>query len=219
VKQRLQWLANRIDALSARERALLFLALAFIVYMLWSSLFMGPLNAQHSALQQQIQAVSDRNAGLQQQVATILARQSEDPNRQTRLNIAKAEGQVHQLDQQLHEQAAHFIPPKEMAHVLERVLLDSKGLKLVSAGSMAPIPLLIGSQTASGGEPVRIYKHGLRLTFQGSYLDTLAYLKKLEALPWKLFWGSIRYTVDDFPRAHCEIEVYTLSFDETWIGV
>ena len=42
MKQRLQWLANRIDALSARERMLLFLALAFIVYMLCKTLLIDP---------------------------------------------------------------------------------------------------------------------------------------------------------------------------------
>jgi len=219
VKQRLQWLANRIDVLSARERMLLFLALAFILYMLWMSLFMDKVDARHSSLQAQIQAVSDRNTALQGEVQQILARQEQDPNRGTREKIAKAESQVKVLDKQLQEQATHFIPPKEMAHVLERVLLDSKRLRLVSASSLAPIPLLVGNKGVSASDPVRIYKHGLRLQFQGSYLDTLAYLKRLEGLKWKLFWGGIQYTVNDYPKATCVIEVYTLSFNESWIGV
>ncbi|MCI0590119.1 MAG: MSHA biogenesis protein MshJ, partial [Gammaproteobacteria bacterium] len=63
------------------------------------------------------------------------------------------------------------------------------------------------------------YMHGLRMEFEGGYLDTLDYLRKLEALPWAFFWDSVDFKVEKYPKALGSITVYTLSLDANWIGV
>ena len=64
-----------------------------------------------------------------------------------------------------------------------------------------------------------MYRHGLQLELEGSYLATLAYLKALQALPWEFYWDEVRLQVDKYPTAKITIVVHTLSLTEGWIGV
>ena len=218
MKERLAWLAERIEALSLRERMLMFLAIAVIIWAAWQTLLMDPVDQRHKSLQQRIEALSGSNTELQQQVEAILARQVEDPNRAMRERIANVEAELGQVNAELREQASNLVTPQEMARALERILAESDEVMLVSASSLSPTPILT-APGADGDESVRIYKHGLRLEFEGAYLPAMAYLERLEQLPWKLFWDRFDFQVKQYPRSRAVITVYTLSFNESWIGV
>ena len=41
----------------------------------------------------------------------------------------------------------------------------------------------------------------------------------LEALPWRFFWDSVSYEVEDYPRSLVRLRLHTLSLSEDWIGV
>jgi len=64
-----------------------------------------------------------------------------------------------------------------------------------------------------------LFRHGLRLELEGSYLDFLDYLDAVERLPWQLYWGTLSLNTQEYPRNEISIEIFTLSLDEDWIGV
>ena len=64
-----------------------------------------------------------------------------------------------------------------------------------------------------------LFKHALNITITGSYFETLDYLKSLESLAWHINWNSIDYQVDDYPLAITTFQIYTLSFEEQWLGL
>jgi len=64
-----------------------------------------------------------------------------------------------------------------------------------------------------------IYKHGMRVEFEGNFNGTVAYLQALESMPWRFYWDNVEYEVLQFPLARVVITVHTLSLDEDWIGV
>ena len=72
---------------------------------------------------------------------------------------------------------------------------------------------------ASDDELPEIYRHGLEIEFVGDFSGTVGYLRAIEALPWRLYWDSVSYTVQEHPRALVKIKLYTLSLDKGWIGV
>lgn len=61
------------------------------------------------------------------------------------------------------------------------------------------------------------WRHGLRLAFRGSYLDTLAYLQDLESLGWKFYWERFELNAENYPVVESSLEVFTLSLDEHWL--
>jgi len=108
-----------------------------------------------------------------------------------------------------------LVPPQLMAIALSDILNRNNQLSLIKLDTLPATALTESKQS----QPNTIYKHGLSITFSGSYLDTLNYLKALESLPWHFIWESIDYQVIDYPTAETTIRVYTLSFKESWLGV
>jgi MSHA biogenesis protein MshJ len=44
-------------------------------------------------------------------------------------------------------------------------------------------------------------------------------LRELETLPWRPFWAGMTLDTEKYPVARATITLYTLSFDEKWIGI
>lgn len=64
-----------------------------------------------------------------------------------------------------------------------------------------------------------LFRHGVEIVVQGSYLDMLNYMQALEAMPEQLFWGKAVLKADDFPKATLSLTLYTLSLDQKWIAL
>ena len=65
----------------------------------------------------------------------------------------------------------------------------------------------------------RVYKHPLRLEFEGDYFEVQAYLAELESSDWDFGWRRLDYVVTDHPVAEVTLEIETLSQQKSWIGV
>ena len=76
-------------------------------------------------------------------------------------------------------------------------------------------------KTAGGGGPgaPRLYRHTLRIEFEGDYLATLRYLQAIEGLSRRLFWVGFEFEVRRYPKARVVLTVETLSLQKGWIGV
>jgi MSHA biogenesis protein MshJ len=97
------------------------------------------------------------------------------------------------------------------------------------AGALAPPgalaaatgPAAPAAAAAPGAPPPKLpellFRHGVEITLSGSYLDMIAYMEALEALPTQLFWGRAEFEVDQYPNARLTLTVYTLSMDKKWM--
>ncbi|MCI0401402.1 MAG: hypothetical protein L0Z68_08920 [Gammaproteobacteria bacterium] len=242
---RLKELMIWIDALSFRERGLILLILLFALYGLWDTLLMQPLNVKQEKLTNQNEQIHKEVQGLQLQAQTIVDTHGVDPNALNRAKLEELQKQLDTVKAELKQSTEHLISPQDMAKVLESVLKQSGELNFVKLEGLGVKPLVNEGSVveivgAEQGESLSIdkekslpdkqgqspdkalqtaYMHGLRMEFEGGYLDTLDYLRKLEALPWAFFWDSVDFKVEKYPKALGSITVYTLSLDANWIGV
>jgi len=237
VKAWLQGLAARVDALSLRERALLFLAVIAVLYLLWEQALMAPLERERRAAQAAIGQATARIAALDAEAAAIVRRHREDPNAPLRARERELRAAIAEVDARLAELTVGLIAPREMARVLEAVLARDAGLRLVRLENRGRRPLLApraqepaeqgqereaagGPAAAAGGEGAlpRIWRHDVRLELEGSFLAALRYLKALERLDRRFFWDGVVVQVERYPKARVRIDVHTLSLEEGWIG-
>jgi len=63
-----------------------------------------------------------------------------------------------------------------------------------------------------------VYKHGVEIVVQGSYLDLLAYVSRLERQPWQMYWGRTVVSAE-YPKVMVALTLYTLSLDKSWLVV
>ncbi len=223
MKMRLRTLAHRIDLLSLRERVLLLGAVLVVAYSLWDILLMQPWYAEQQRINTRITTLSQQLNVVDQETQALLSQPIQDPVAEHHLRAERLQGDIRHLDLQLRDITATLIEPAQMVRIFEDLLVRRGGLTLVRVQSLAPEPFLEPTQGGSDTTPdplrTQVYRHGLELKFQGSYLDALDYLRAVEALPWELFWDSLVLEVLDYPETQVTITVHTLSLREGWIGV
>ena len=222
--QKLSDVLARIDALSLKERALLLAAVVLVIVFLWNVELMRPLEVRQRELSSEMHKTSKAIAVLNRQATRIIAASTRDPDAATRARLEAARMQIQAADQKLGELTSRLIKPSQMPQVLEAVLRKPKGLTLIRLQGLGVKPLVEPAAPAKGQKAqatpaVGVYRHGIRIEFEGSYLDTLAYLRELEALPWGFLWEGMSFHVEGYPHAKGSITVYTLSLDQSWIGV
>ncbi len=78
---------------------------------------------------------------------------------------------------------------------------------------------LSNNKNNSADEAIGLYRHTIKLKLKGSYFQLRDYLTQLESLPWKFFWEKFNYQLKEYPQGELEIEIYSLSLKQEFIGV
>lgn len=229
----MQWwesLAARIDALTLRERAFIMAGLLAVTYFAWTGFHVQPMERQRLQMKTRQEQLSAEIAGLNATAQALLAQARTDPNEVFRSELESLKLQLAQLNNELAGTTDHLVPPQQMARMLQAVLQGIQDLRLervLSLGSSPLVPEVQAAATAARGKAVgppgpessgKVYKHGVRLTLQGSYFGVLDFMRKLETLEWKFFWDSVEFRIVDYPDAVVEITLYTISLEPVWIG-
>ena len=214
------------SAMSLRERVLVGLSILIGVAVIWYVLLISPMLSTSHETRSQLGKLQDSLQALQQQQQALMQKQQQDPLRELKERVAQLNLQLAQADAQLKDKLHGLIVPQQMAKVLESVLQQHHDLALLKVQSLPATPLVPRRTESKDAEQdkakrhgAEVYRHGLQLEFEGSYLATLAYLKALQTLPWGFYWDEVRLQVEKYPQAKVTIVVHTLSLTEGWIGV
>ena len=218
LKTQFKGFTDRIDAMSLRERGLIFVTLLVALYLVAVNVLFGPVNADKDRLQKQVNQLHEETQLLELQVQGIVSGGENDPEATKRKKIAALQENLKTMDVALGRVTAGLVPPKEMTKLVEQMLLKNRGLEVIKVESLLSTPLLEGA-AESGPEGSMVYKHGMRIELKGNYLDILRYLKSLEGLEWKVFWGQVTFQTEKFPTSKVSLLIYTLSTHQGWIGL
>lgn len=215
---RIKKLQVSVDALTLRERLMLFVGVLVVAGGLWEALLARPLEAREVMLSGQISSAQDRLTAIDQ--AMTLAAQGIGDGMPAQLErIRLLEQQVQATEETVRVFTSDLVGPTQMRTVLEELIDRQQGLRLVRASNLDVRPLIEQDESASEPVDAMLYRHGLKLELEGSYLDCLEYLAAVERLPWQLYWGSLSLNTENYPTNSITIEIFTLSLDQEWIGV
>jgi MSHA biogenesis protein MshJ len=208
-------LQERFQSLAPREKVIVVAACLVAFWGGWDHFIYQPLALKQNTLKQQL-ANLKAQINSQQQTAALFENSGGniDPNVDNQTKLVELKAQYSRLQEQVMLGNKKFVPPSLMAKALSDMLKQNQHLTLIKLDTLPITTLLAAKQ-----QQHPIYKHGLSITFTGNYINTINYLKALEALPWAIVWDSIDYQVKDYPMAEITIHVITLSFEEGWLGV
>lgn len=209
---------DRIDALSLRERALIFAVVLGGIFAVANALF-SPLFGQQTRLQKELAAMRAQTLAVQAQTEQMVAERA-NPDGINQRRLIELQHQLQKAGGAGEGSARGVVSPREMARLVQQMLAKDRSVLVVSVENVAPVSLTGETALAASGvsQPV-IYKHGIRIELQGQYLELMRYLRALEALPWKVFWGEVQLHSDTHPVLRATVVIYTLSLDRAWIGV
>lgn len=235
LKRYWQLMSDRVDALTLRERAMVFAAVAVTLVALVNLLLLDPLSAKQKQFSQQMKLQQSKLREIQVNIQVLAAAQGVDPDEANKARLAQLKQQIEEMNARLESTQQSLVPPEKMAAVLEDILHRDRQLQLVSlktmpttglnelASPVATAPATQAQATANqpATKPVQnsIYRHGVEITVQGNYADLLRYLAQLEELSWKMYWGKVNLAVVDYPTAKLSLTLYTLSLDKAWLSI
>ncbi|MDD1621052.1 MAG: hypothetical protein LUQ11_06185 [Methylococcaceae bacterium] len=205
---------QRFATLSQREKLMVIGTVLLIVWAGWDKLFYQGLQKDNHELRAEIASLQNQLQAHRQIAKQLENINRNDPNASNRQQLTHLQQSVNSLKQQLSHGEKKFVPSQLMASALRDMLKQHGNLKLIKLETLPVSTFGISEQ-----QPAWVYRHVMAITLQGDYFSTLDYLKALENLPWRIHWDSIDYRVKDYPIAETRIQVYTLSFEEDWLGV
>lgn len=234
-----QWtkLATRIDALSLRERIMVFAALAAAIVFLTHFFALGPLLRKQDMLNAQISQQNNNIEGIDNEIRARVEAAQTDPDAQVRTRLAAVRKETEELSGQLRAMQNGLVAPERMAPLLDSILRANGRLTLVSMRTLPVESVLEASRRAAGTAPEAtlaappaatpanaapgtaelLYRHGVEITVRGNYLDMIAYMNTLEGLPTQLFWGRAQLEAETWPASRLTLTLYTLSLDRKWM--
>jgi MSHA biogenesis protein MshJ len=226
MKQQWQRLAARINALSVRERVLVFAAAAAAIVFVAHALVLGPMLRKQAALRAQVSQQQNNVAGIDGEIAQKVQAWQNDPDTPVRERLAGVKGEAAKLGEHLRAMQNGLVPPERVAPLLDTLLRANGRLQLVSMKTL-PVGSVndLAAQQASTPAAARpassaadlLYRHGVEIAVRGNYLDLVDYMGALESMPTQLFWGKAQLDVEQYPTSRLTLTVYTLSLDPKWM--
>ena len=200
-----------------RERVILLSAICVVMVYVWMSIGFDALASKGDARRQQLLNLEEENLRLSQQHTILMLDAEEEPNTALERQIARLRAQNDRLDTEVGAMSVTLVEPERMAMVLSRVMANQPSIQLVSVQNKSAEQLFF--RAVDSGEPLVVYKHGLRLSLSGTYLDSLQYLADIENLGVRFFWETAEFSVAEYPNGKLTLEVFTLSTKEQLIDV
>lgn len=227
IKERFIQLHRWADALSVRERGILFIGIMLSLLFLSVNLVFYPQHEKQARLEKEFKSKLAQVQFFEKQIQQLIDESHKDPDQENSAKLAKLKAQLQKLDSSLVKVTTGLVTPREMARLVEEVLAKNRRLSVVKVESLPPAPL-VESENEPGIDPVTakpvvseqlMYKHGMYIELTGQYLDILKYLQTLEGMKWKVFWGRVTLSSEKYPVSRLTLVLYTLSLHEGWIGV
>lgn len=218
-------LEGRINALSLRERAMVFLVAALVLTTLFSTAIIDPLSAREKQLSQQIRQDQQQIVALQSEIQARVSAHHADPDSALRDRLRQLQRESGELRESLKGMQNGLVAPENMAAMLQTLLkrdagLQLRSLKTLPVGVLNDRPASPRKDAPEAKHPSSaVYKHGVQLVVQGSYLDLMRYVADIGNMPWQIFWEKATLEVDAYPTATLTLTLFTLSLDKKWLNI
>ncbi|MDO8047905.1 type II secretion system protein GspM [Janthinobacterium sp. SUN211] len=221
--------AAAFDALSLRERLMVFGAGAAAVLFVFYFMSFNPLLAKRAALEASIAQKQSLLSATDKEIELTMLAHATDPDQEARKRLAALQAETASLAQALREKQHGLVAPERMLTLLEHLLRRHAGLRVVSLKTL-PASAVGARQadSATGDAAARapapapaplLHQHGVEVVLQGSYADMVQYMQALQAMPTRVFWGAAHLDAASYPGATLTLTLHTLSMDDTWIAL
>jgi MSHA biogenesis protein MshJ len=226
---------EKFSKTSKREQYLtIATGLVAIVFILFSLFLDEPLQ-RTTKLKQEISNTKQSNQRNISSIQLLEQALREDPNVALKKELTQYQTKLAEVDQQLLELTSDLIDPIQMRYALIKLLKLQKGVKLLSFEVLPAQAVTkdkpennedknnnkLSKSKSEENEPAQLhlYRHGVKIKLQGHYFQLKNYLVQLEDLSWRFFWQEFDYQLKEYPVSELEVEIYSLSTAQEFIGV
>lgn len=228
---RLDWttLAGRVDAMTLRERAMIFAALVLVIVLPAYAFVIEPAFKTQRELLARIHQNQSQAESARREIQKLLGA-SDDAVAGEGAKLRALQARIAQTEKAIETAQGRLVAPQRIPELLRDVLARHGDVKLVSlrvvpgapvGATPAPAPAGVPADAKSAASPAQaaFYRHGLEIAVRGDYFALLRYIADLEKLPWALIWGDLAFEVRRHPEIELRFTLYTLSGDPAPIRI
>lgn len=200
--------------LNEREKQLTQITLNALLVFVFFVFLVEPFFSSAVSQRDEASLLSAENSRFEQQLNELQNTPVIDPNQAIRDQIEALEAESRNVQLRIGNLTDALVSPENMVEILEQMLTQDKRLKVTSLVSVPKEQI----ELEEGDDQSRLFRHGLKITVTATYPSLVAYLKRLDALKWRVYWQSLEYKVSRYPKGELTLEVYTLSTREEVLG-
>ncbi|MDF1761910.1 MAG: hypothetical protein P1U57_00740 [Oleibacter sp.] len=198
-------------AMSQRERNLTQATIHIVFATVISAFIVLPLMKSGTALRTQSNETETNLARMETHLQRLRSSPLIDLNESVRDDLNRVKSQLETMEERIRGVTQNLVSAGSMPEVLEKMLTEESNLKLVSLKNN---PSENVAKDSEEFRKVSLYRHAVRVELISDYPSIISYLKRLDDLPWKLYWQTLKYNVEEYPEGRLQIEIYTLSARE-----
>ena len=205
---------DHYQALSQREKLLTLITIHVVLIFIFVLFFVEPFIQRGQIKQAEAEEHRVLNSKLEQQLSNLQNSPILDPNQDLRNEIDVLLEEHRQVEKRISMLTDALVSPEDMATVLQQMLTQDKALKVKNLATLPREKVALENSE----QGIYLYRHSIEIRLSATYDSLLAYLKRLDALPWRLYWQLLDYEVTDYPNGDLTLQVYTLSSREDLVG-
>ncbi|MER2490628.1 type II secretion system protein GspM [Catenovulum sediminis] len=211
-----QWLniQEKYSGLAKREKIIIFASGSLLICYVFIMLIIEPRWTAHSEQQKQLAQLQQQFTTLTETSDSLQGALKVDVNLPLKQQVDTLKKRLTELDKELKAISAELVDAQQMAALLQDMLSQTKGVKLLSLKSLPAKNLL-----SDDNEQADLYQQVLKIKLEGRYQDLYQFLKQVETLPWQVNWNNFEYKVIQYPKGQLSVEIITLSLSEGIMGV
>jgi MSHA biogenesis protein MshJ len=217
------------EKISAREQKIVLSTFVVVLSLLGYMLMIEPLLLSSVQLVEDESKLVKTNTLLSEQIEKTKNRKTNNPNLALETQLKKLLEESQDSQKKIDLLTQSLVAPKQMVGLLEKVLTQDKQLKLISLSNLPEEAMSIEGRnlTDTLDTPENevkkiealIYRHTFEIELEATYDSAVSYLKRLDSLPWQLFWQDLKYESTVYPKGRLSLRVYTLSMSQEVLGV
>lgn len=187
--------SDRIDALSLRERVVLFAVLLVCCMVLADLLWLAPAQTRYKQLAQRLTAQDAELQKLREELKSSNA--DAGPGKLVREELAQVKAGLDEINQEISRVPSAALDATPLSQVLVHFLRRHEGLTLVRTSTLPRETAAV--KAAQGGLASALTRQGLELTVAGPYPELIRYVQTLERSLPALRWGAMKMSGDKQP--------------------
>lgn len=227
LRQQFKQIETRIDALSLRERGILFLTILGVLFWVATGVVFSSLRLEQQRFEQDVRGKLNELQNMSAQNEATKVKLAQDPEALARTRVAELKQKLITDEASVAQIIRGLVAPRDMPRLVQQMLEKNQALQMIKMENLpaqaldeeknAAAPATQPAATANNA--ARVYRHGMRIELRGKYVDIVRYLRALEALPSKVFWGEVRFESEAYPVSRVTLVIYTISLNKAWLEV
>jgi MSHA biogenesis protein MshJ len=223
------------DNFSFREQNIILSTLIVLLLLVGYLFAIEPILLSNTELLKNKHTLISTNKLLSEKILNTKNKKLQDPNISLRKQLNKMLTESKNFQERINLLTQALVAPRQMVSLLGKVLKQDKQLKLISLVNLPEQAMNIEGRKLTSdtdstadtsninnltfNEDALIYRHTFDIELEATYDSALSYLKRLDGLPWQLFWQDLKYESTQYPKGKLKIRIYTLSMSKEALGV